>query len=285
MNHVRVRTLPTLPTVTLLVAVLLTTLSVGACTILYATTSSPENLLCGPVGGPRCDEGFACVRNASDEERCVRAGFKAVGEACGDSAECADGGVCADAYAELCPDDSTDINCDRTANSDTGLRCRAACDESFSCGNNDDDRCFFFEGIDPFCQKGTCATDSDCEGAAVPAFCVGERNGLSGFCSVACDPLGCFDNSSCTCTDTEACAMPVDEFVVSTRNVCGPIGVIEAPNQCDVLNPCVDGSSCVFRNDGSAVCVQWCRVGGGAPGCEGGVCQNVVQGSPLGICQ
>lgn len=263
----------------------LSTLFGGACTILFATTSSEENLLCGPEGGPRCLDGFACVAIDGGEERCVRAAFKGVGEECGDSAECADGGVCADAYAELCPAGSTDINCSRTANSDTGLRCRAACDDAdFSCGSGD--RCFFFEGLDPFCQKGTCGTDSDCEGAPVPAFCVGEQNGgLSGFCSVACDPLGCFDNTDCTCAVGEGCAMPVDEFAVSTRNVCGAAGVIEAPNQCDVLNPCVEGSSCVFRNDGSAVCVQWCRVGGGAPSCNAGVCQNVVQGSPLGICQ
>jgi hypothetical protein len=265
--------------------VLLVTLVVASCSIIYATSSSEENLLCGPDDGtPRCLDGYTCVR-ANDVERCVLAGFKDVGDPCLTDAECSNGGVCADAYAELCPAGSTDINCGRVDDATRGLRCRAPCDaqSGFSCG--DDDRCFFFEGLDPFCQPGTCASDTDCEGGAVPALCVGERGGgRNGFCVVACDPLACFDGN-CPCAAGEGCAMPADEVAVSTRNVCSAAGVIPPGAACDVLNPCVEGSSCVFRNDGTAVCVQWCRVGGGAPACDAGVCQGVQQGSVLGICQ
>ncbi len=259
---------------------------VASCSIIYATSSSEENLLCGPDdGNPRCLDGYACVRAADQQERCVLAGFKDVGEPCLADAECADGGVCADAYAELCPAGSTDINCGRVDDATGGLRCRAPCDEAtgFSCDG--DDRCFFFDGLTPFCQQGTCASDTDCEGAAVPALCVGETGGgRNGFCVVACDPLACFDGD-CPCAAGEGCAMPADEFSVSTRNVCSAAGGILPGAACDVLNPCVEGSSCVFRNDGTAVCVQWCRVGGGAPTCDSGVCQGVQQGSALGICQ
>jgi len=258
----------------------------AGCSIIFATSSDEENLLCGPDNGqPRCLDGFACVRAADEQERCVRAGFKDVGEPCLADAECDNGGVCADAYAELCPSGSTDINCGRVDESLEGLRCRAPCDAAtgFSC--DEGDRCFFFEGLAPFCQTGTCATDTDCEGLAVPALCVGEQNGgRSGFCVPFCDPLGCFDNSDCACVDGESCALPPDEFVVSTRNVCTGAGVLQPGEACDVVNPCVEGSSCVFRNDGVGVCAQWCRVGGGAPACQVGVCQGVQQGSALGIC-
>jgi hypothetical protein len=261
-------------------------LSVGqGCSVLYATTSSEENLLCGPDDGrPRCLEGYTCIRAADDEDRCVLAGFKETGDPCVASAECKDGGICADAYAELCPDGSTDLNCARVNDADGGPRCRAPCNEAagFSCDGND--RCFFFEGLEPFCQIGTCASDTDCEGAT-PALCVGERGGgRNGVCFVACDPLACFDGD-CPCGDGEACAMPADEFTVSTRNVCDLAGLIPAGAGCDVQNPCVEGSTCVFRTDGAAVCAQWCRVGGGAPACNAGLCQGVQQGSALGICQ
>lgn len=262
--------------------------TVGAgCSIIFATSSSEENLLCGPDNGqPRCLEGYACVADAEGAERCLLAGFKGVGEPCLADAECDNDGVCADAYAELCPNGSTDINCGRVDENIEGLRCRAPCDAAtgFSC-SADDDRCFFFDGLDPFCQAGTCASDSECEDLAVPALCVGEGSGRSGFCVPFCDPLGCFDNSDCPCAEGDACALPADELVVSTRNVCSAAGVIEPGFGCDVLNPCVEGSSCVFRNDGTGVCVQWCRVGGGAPTCNAGVCQGVQQGSALGICQ
>ncbi len=264
-----------------LAAVVVAAMSVG-CTLVYFTTSDPEGLLCGPEGGPRCEDGFACVLANDGKERCARAGFKDVGEECVDSAECKDGGICADAYAEGCPDGSSDINCQKSVASDPGLRCRAPCDEdTFACDNA---RCFFFEGVEPFCQKGTCATDSDCEGGADPAICVDESGGRSGLCQLSCDPIACFDGD-CPCLDGDACAMPADEFVVSTRNVCTQAGTLVAGDTCNVLNPCAVGHSCVFRNDGTAVCVQWCRVGGGAPSCNAGVCQNVAGGAELGICQ
>jgi hypothetical protein len=283
--HRRRRALPKLALFFVSVTALLG-LSVGqGCSVLYATTSSEESLLCGPDDGrPRCLEGYACIRAADDQERCVRAGFKETGEPCLASAECTDGGVCADAYAELCPDGSTDLNCARVNDAVGGLRCRAPCDEAtgFSCDG--DDRCFFFEGLVPFCQQGTCASDTDCEGDT-PALCVGERGGgRNGVCIIACDPLACFDGT-CPCAEGQSCAMPADELSVSTRNVCDGAGVIPAGAGCDVQNPCVAGSTCVFRTDGAAFCAQWCRVGGGAPACDAGICQSVQQGSALGICQ
>lgn len=254
----------------------------GACTILYATGSDEENLVCGPEGGPRCLEGFACVEQDDGVERCVRAGFKEVGDDCNDTAECVAGAICADAYASLCGNDTSDINCSNLEGSDTGFKCRAACDDVGGCG--DGTRCFFFDGIAPFCQAGTCATDSDCTRGGVDNLCITESSGRDGLCAIKCDPLGCHDGSACTCALDQACATPVDE-AVSARAVCGEIGVINPGEVCDVLNPCVDGASCVVTTAGFSQCVQWCRVGGGAPACDNGLCQGIDASDPdLGIC-
>ena len=266
-----------------LMAGLMAVLGSSACTILYATGSDEANLPCGPVGGPRCLEGFACVADAAGTELCVPAGFKDVGDECTDSAECQSGAVCADAYASLCGDDDTDINCQDTSQSDTGLRCRALCDDVGGCGNGT--RCFFFDGVDPFCQAGTCSTDTDCTFNAVPGLCVAETSGRDGLCAVQCDPIGCHDGSDCSCSLQEACATPVDE-ALSARAVCGAIGVINPGEVCDVVNPCVDGATCAPTTAGFSQCLQWCRVGGGAPACSGTICQGVDGIDPdLGICQ
>lgn len=275
------------------IALVVTAAATSSCTILFATTSSEENLPCGPVNGdePRCLADYTCVTAADGIDRCVRAGFKAVGDACVASTECADGGICGDGYANLCPAGSTDPNCARLANADTGLRCRAPCDDAngFTCESGS--RCFFNEGNINFCQVGICASDSDCSGDGVEGICVGEilNGGRSGLCAPACDPLRCFDRDiagNCPCADDEACATPPDETGPSAHNICTAVGDLSAPAQCDVVENCIDGDTCVQRGD-VFLCVQWCRVGGGAPSCPGGI--NCVGVDPaqntLGICQ
>ena len=261
------------------------------CTLIYATTANEENLPCGTDPEvPRCLDGYACVTAEDKIDRCVRAGFKAVGEACVASEECADGGFCADGYAGLCPVGSTDLNCARLANADTGLKCRAPCDTAngFSCSAGN--RCFFAgsEGEIAFCQVGICASDSDCSGGGVDGICVGEfvSGGRSGLCAPACDPLGCFDNTDCPCADEETCGTPPDEAGASAHNICNPIGDRVGGQVCDPLNPCGFNETCVQRNVGDFVCVDWCRVGSGAPECVGGArCDGVDLANPLlGVC-
>ncbi|HEY1098345.1 MAG TPA: hypothetical protein VGF99_05435 [Myxococcota bacterium] len=262
----------------------------AACSVIWATTSSEENLACGPDdGSPRCLDGFACVPASDGVERCVRAGFKAVGEECVASEECADGAVCADAYAELCQAGSTDPNCARLANVDTGLRCRAPC----AAGTDACDagtRCFFFEDKPAFCQAGICATDSDCTGGGVVGICVGETEGggRDGLCAIACSPLDCFErNANCGCAAEEACAQPPDEALPSARNICQAHGELVSPSLCGGDQLCADGYTCAARvGAGDFVCTQWCRVGGGAPECNNaGRCQNADLNVPaLGIC-
>ncbi len=268
---------------------------VGGCTIIYATTSSEENLACGDINGdePRCLDGFTCVTAADDIDRCVRAAFKALGDECIASEECVDDGICADGYATLCPAGSTDLNCLRLANADTGLRCRAPCDDAngFTCQSGD--RCFFNDGITPFCQVGICESDSDCAGSGVDGICVGEilNGGRSGLCAVGCDPLGCFDRNvggDCPCASDEACATPPDETGATAHNICTFAGPNAAPNTCDVIDNCIDGNTCVQRTAGDFLCVQWCRVSGGAPVCPASAprCTDVDPSVPeLGVCQ
>lgn len=277
----------------MLAVVVVVTAAASGCTIIYATTSSEENLLCGPVNGdePRCLDGYTCVTAADDVDRCVRAAFKKVGEPCAASEECVDDGICGDGYATLCPAGSTDLNCSRLANADTGLRCRAPCDDAngFACDSGD--RCFFNDDNINFCQVGICASDSDCSGDGVVGVCVGEiqNGGRSGLCAAGCGPLACFDRDiagNCPCVDGEACATPPDETGASAHNICTAAGPNVAGDQCDVIDNCVDGDTCVQRTSNDFLCVQWCRVGGGAPVCSAGTCIDIDPREPaLGICQ
>lgn len=278
------------------VLLLLAALSASSCTFIYLFNSDEENLQCGPAdvnGTPRCNDGFVCITAADGIERCVKAGFKNEGDACIDSGECKDGAVCADVYADRC--DSSDgvppefeLDCALRDQGDKGLRCRKACNDDFLCGENQ--RCFDVEGLDLFCQKGTCSTDSDCVAGVNQGICIQEglNGGRSGLCRKKCDPLGCFDNAAggCPCADDENCATPPDETALSERAVCLPPGVILAGQTCDAANFCELGATCVPFDGGFSACIQWCRFGaGGAPACNGGTtCQDIGAGA-LGICQ
>jgi hypothetical protein len=280
-------------TATLVTTTLLTT---AGCTALYLFNASEENLPCGPEdanGTPRCLDGFVCVEADDGIERCLKAGFKEEGAACIDSGECKDGAVCADVYAERCDGDVVasefKIDCALRDQGDRGLRCRRACKDDFTCGA--DLRCFEVEGLPPFCQKGTCASDNDCVGAGTQGLCIQEalNGGRSGLCREKCEPLDCFGGAgACPCDVGDNCATPPDEGVVSARAVCQPSGTITAGNTCDAANLCASGSTCASFGDFSA-CAEWCRVGGGgAPVCNnpGDGCVGVDNAEPaLGICQ
>jgi hypothetical protein len=266
--------------------------STSACSVLYAVNADEENLLCGPDDGtPRCLDGFACVKADDDLERCVRAGFKEVGDDCVVSEECVDGAVCADAWATRCPQGADDsLDCALVDASDRGLKCRAPCDaRDFTCPSGT--RCFAGEndGDVPFCQQGTCAADSDCVAGGVGGLCIEEAlsGGRSGLCRVQCEPLRCFEGGpGCPCLPDENCAGPVDE-TVSARAVCSAAGVIGEGLTCNAANPCEPGLTCVLRSDGLQVCLRWCAVAGGAPACGGNLvnCTGVVGDPSLGICQ
>jgi len=266
-------------------------LSSAACSVVYAVSADEEGLLCGPDdGSPRCLEGFACVRADDDLERCVRAGFKQVGDDCVVSEECEDGAICADAWATRCPAGGDSLDCALVDANDRGLKCRLLCDDrDFSCPSGS--RCFAGEndGERPFCQQGTCAADSDCVAGGVGGLCIEEglSGGRSGLCRVQCEPLRCFDGGpDCPCGAGESCAGPVDE-TVSARAVCSATGVIGEGLTCNAANPCDDGLTCVLRSDGLQVCLRWCAVAGGAPACgaQAPACGGVAGDPSLGICQ
>jgi hypothetical protein len=257
--------------------------------VLYLVNSDPEGLACGPEDGtPRCLEGFACVKGDDALERCVRAGFKGIGEECNVTEECSEDAVCADAWATRCPEGaSTSMDCALVDAADRGLRCRKLCNEqNLSCGIGT--RCFagVDDGEKPFCQQGTCATDSDCVAAGLEGLCIEETlgGGRSGLCRVRCEPLRCADRGEdCPCRADESCATPVDE-VVTGRGVCSATGVLGEGVLCDAANPCDDGLTCALRSDGLQVCLRWCLVGGGAPACGIGQGCASVDGA-LGLCQ
>lgn len=258
----------------------------SACSVLYALNASEENLACGPDDGtPRCLDGFTCVPADDGVERCVKAGFKQLGEPCKASEECADDGVCADAWATRCDDPSNRMNCALLDQGDLGLRCRARCtDDLPRCAS--DTRCFE-DGDVPFCQKGVCATDSDCVANGTGGLCVEEaqNGGRSGLCSPQCEPLRCFNGGEdCPCVAGESCATPADE-AVSSRAVCTPTGVIGEGLTCDPANPCAEGLTCAFLNTRVFVCLRWCAVAGGAPACNAGQCRGVAGDPSLGTCQ
>jgi hypothetical protein len=281
---------PSAAAVTLrIIAAAIVLATAAACTVLYAWNSDEENLACGPDdGSPRCLQGYTCVPADDGIERCVKAGFKTLGEPCRASTECADDGICADAWATRCDDPTHRMSCALLDENDRGLRCRAPCKNALpACASGT--RCF--DGPDdgdvPFCQQGACAADSDCVGGGEAGLCLEEAfsGGRSGLCSPVCAPLRCFDRGEdCPCLPTESCATPVDEGV-SNRAVCTPTGVIGENQTCDDANPCADGLTCVLLSNNVHVCQRWCAVGGGAPACTSGVC-NGVPGDPfLGLCQ
>jgi hypothetical protein len=260
-----------------------------ACSVLYAFNANEENLACGPDNGtPRCLDGYTCVLAGDDVERCVKAGFKALGERCTVSEECADDGVCADAWATSCDDPAHRMDCALLDDNDTGPRCRARCKDTIPrCAS--DTRCF--EGGDlgdvPFCQKGVCAGDTDCVADGIAGLCIEEafNGGRSGLCSPLCSPLRCFDRGEdCPCLADESCAGPVDE-TVSARAVCTPTGGIGEGLTCDAANPCANGLTCAPLNTGTSICLRWCAVAGGAPECNSGVCNGVAGDPTLGVCQ
>lgn len=266
-----------------------------SCTAIYLFNSDEENLPCGPAnvnGTPRCKDTFVCIEAADGIERCVKAGFKDEGEACLDSGECKDGGICADVYSERCDGDVVapefELDCALRDQGDKGLRCRKACTEDLLCGGADQ-RCFDVDGVGLFCQKGTCASDNDCVAGVSQGICIQEglNGGRSGLCRKICDPLACNGGGGgCTCELDENCASPPDDATLSARAVCLPAGVIAAGNTCDAGNFCADGATCAPFDAGFSACVQWCRVGGGgAPACDDpdAAC-NGVDGA-LGICQ
>lgn len=270
------------------------TLLVGSCTALYAFNSSEENLPCGPDdanGSPRCKDGFVCVQADDGIERCLVAGFKEEGDACLDSGECKDGGICADIYAERCDGDviapEFELDCALRDSNDAGLRCRRPCKDDLTCGA--DLRCFDVGGVGNFCQQGTCAGDNDCVAGVQSGLCIQEglNGGRSGLCRKECDPLSCNGGAGvCPCADDENCATPPDDGFVSARAVCLPAGVIEAGFTCDAGNFCASGATCVPIGNVEA-CLQWCRVGGGgAPACDAGTCGGVDPvDAALGVCQ
>jgi hypothetical protein len=261
----------------------------AACTVLFALNSDEENLPCGPDNGaPRCLEDYTCVVADDGVERCVKAGFKEVGEPCRSNAECADDGVCADAWATRCDDPTHRMNCALLDEDDRGLRCRARCADTIPrCAS--DTRCFAGpdDGDIPFCQKGVCASDSDCVVGGTGGLCIEEafNGGSSGLCSPQCAPLRCFDGGDdCPCLADESCATPADE-AVTNRAVCTPTGAIGEGLTCDAGNPCANGLTCALLSDSSTVCLRWCAVGGGAPACSAGICGSVVGDPALGLCQ
>jgi hypothetical protein len=260
-----------------------------ACSVLYALNASEENLACGPDDGtPRCLDGYACVLADDGVQRCVKAGFKQTGEPCKTSEECADDGVCADAWAERCTDPTHRMDCALLDDNDTGLRCRAPCkDTAPPCASGT--RCFAGDGDGeiPFCQKAVCAGDTDCVADGVTGLCIEEalNGGRSGQCRPQCEPLRCFDGGDdCPCQTGESCASPPDE-VVSARAVCTPMGGIGEGLTCDAANPCADGLTCAPLNTNTSVCLRWCAVAGGAPSCNAGVCRSVAGNPSLGLCQ
>lgn len=280
-----------LPAGAVLVVVAALVLLSSSCTILYVLNSSEENLACGPDdGNPRCLDGFVCTAGVDGLERCVKAAFKNEGESCIDSGECVDGGVCADIYADRCGDDIAPehiLDCALRDLGDGGLRCRRTCKDDFTCGA--DLRCFDLGSfqIPPFCQKGTCATDSDCLANNTRGFCIEEalNGGRSGLCRVECDPLRCFDlGADCTCVEGQTCASPPDDGAVSSRAICTVPGTFGQGISCDVVNGCLAGFTCAPIEDTGTVCLQWCdAAGGGPPACDVGFCQNVD--GDVGICR
>jgi hypothetical protein len=273
----------------LLALLLVLLLPLSSCSVLYALSSSEENLPCGADDGtPRCLDGFTCVLADDDVERCVKAAFQKLGESCRTSAECADDGVCADAWATRCDDPVHRINCAQVDDDDLGLRCRARCeDELPRCAS--DTRCF--AGVDdgdvPFCQRGVCGSDSDCVAGGAPGICLEEafNGGRSGLCSPQCEPLRCSDGGDdCPCLAGESCVTPIDE-ALSARAVCLPTGAIAEGLTCDAGNPCADGLTCAPLSSGVSVCLRWCAVAGGAPACAQGVCNGVAGNPQLGVCQ
>ncbi|MBM4280799.1 MAG: hypothetical protein FJ137_08580 [Deltaproteobacteria bacterium] len=259
-----------------------------ACSVIYALNSDEENLACGPDNGaPRCLDGYTCVSADDGVERCVKAGFRQVGEPCRASAECADDAVCADAWATRCEDPVHRMNCALLDDDDSGLRCRARCKDTLPrCAS--DTRCFEDDGVEaPYCQQGVCAGDSDCVVGGAGGLCIEEafNGGRSGLCSPQCAPLRCSDGGDdCPCRDDESCATPADE-TVSSRAVCTPTGAIGEGLTCDSANPCADGLTCAPLNTNTSVCLRWCAVSGGAPACSGGACNGVTGDPSLGVCQ
>ncbi len=265
-----------------------------SCTVLFFANSNEENLVCGPDdGSARCLDDFVCVEASDGVERCVKAGFKQEGEVCVASGECADEGVCADVFGGRCGDDIAPehvMDCALRDLADTGLRCRRPCNDDFTCGA--DLRCFDLgiEELPPFCQEGTCSSDSDCLANNTRGLCIEEglNGGRSGLCRVQCNPVDCFDlGSDCTCVAGQACASPPDEGAVSARAICTVPGTFGQGLTCDVLNGCLAGFTCAPVENVGGVCAQWCLAsGGGAPACDSGACQGVDATDPtIGICQ
>jgi hypothetical protein len=153
-------------------------------------------------------------------------------------------------------------------------------------------------GINGFCQEGTCATDSDCQGIAGSAgLCVNEIGGRTGLCFELCDPFAC-DNATGLCGSCNgldgapdeffSCFPPPDEFLIgvnASRLVCLPHGNLQPFDACGDPGSDICGFNTFCANTGTAVyCAPYCRFPNGAPACDQGTCTQITAGSDLGFC-
>jgi hypothetical protein len=275
---------------TRLVAVFITMFS-SSCSLLWLFNNDPAGLPCDFTTDQAgaCLDGYVCIERSNNELICVVQGNLQKGEACVQSDQCDEGLTCAAAYDD-CAVDGDDPICSLIPDVEKQLACRELCDLSNPATCADDERCVDDEP--DFCQLGVCAADSDCEVVAgAGALCAGERlnEGKSGLCFQFCDPLACDDGECPDCTgvdgdvDTDKACVPVFDESVSSRNVCGTVGIVLPFGDCSGGEGCVAGSFCGSTDGVDSLCFPWCRVGGGAPACppQSG-CSEVAPG--LGIC-
>lgn len=257
------------------------TLGASSCSLLWLFQSDPEGLPCelDANGLGACLDGYACVSRGDDQlPVCLKAAALREGEPCEVSAECMDGLTCASAYAD-CKGGSDDPNCSLVDNAEKELRCRTICllGDPSKCGP--DARCFQGEP-DDFCQRGVCASDSDCQARNDPATCVDEgRNpGRSGVCFEACDPLSCRQGTCPDCTGLDGipdanrnCIPAIDVPALTQVTMCDAAGTTPVLAPCDPLGePCEAGAFCNdFLPTFAPYCAQWCLYPTGAPACDG----------------
>lgn len=262
----------------------------SSCSVMWALSADETGLACGPDdGSPRCLEGWACV-----QEKCVKAGFKAVNELCEATIECQDGLVCGDGYAGCADDLADDLNCALFDDAQSSGRCRPRCDpDAPNCA--DGQRCFASNSADDggYCQVGTCGEDGDCQGIAGSlGLCAGmQGDGLTGLCLEQCDPLTCAAGACSGCdglddqADDNKTCVPVPGEGVSSRTVCDAMGSLTEGQDCGAgTDFCGLGLFCLKPQVGNAVCAKWCRLLGGNPACDvGRTCTGVT--ATLGFCQ
>ncbi len=282
--------------------------STASCTFLYLFNSDPEGLPCDFTNSDQgaCLDGYVCVNVESGDPDnpdinpvCLKAGAKKKGEACARNEECDSDLTCNTRFA-ACTGGGDDFNCDLVSDADKNLACRTVCDpQNPTATCNADEACVDLGDGAPFCQSGTCTSDSDCNVHNGSGFCIGEGNPPSkiGFCFEACNPLACSGGQCPDCkgvdgvVDASANCVPLlDEgLTTSNRTMCDIIGTTADFSACDPLGePCQGGAFCNNLISTGPVCTPWCFFDGsdqgGSPGCSAPALCNNIDGSTIGFC-